>query len=146
MSMKDRHASVTKLMQNRLTKGLSLIGESNFFEGVVVQREKDWIGVQTTKGLAIRTKPKEGIQKDQKVNITLRPERVQIHPGPTIDSNQFVGEIKEVVYLGETIKYIVMFDTGDQVVVKSQNLKGEIPWGRGEKIHIGWKFENCFIV
>jgi spermidine/putrescine ABC transporter ATP-binding subunit len=122
------------------------IGESNFFEGVVVRKERDWVEVRTTKGLSIRSRPKEGVQKDQKINITLRPERIQIHPDPAIDSNQFVGKIKEVVYLGETIKYIVTLDTGDQVVVKCQNLEGEIPWERGGSIPIGWKFEHCFIV
>jgi spermidine/putrescine ABC transporter ATP-binding subunit len=122
------------------------IGESNFFEGILSRVEKDWCEVKTSKGLIVRANIRTGIEQGQKVNLTLRPERIQLNPKDQPPENLYNGTVENVVYLGEVIKYSIVLDGGEKVIIKSQNSQGLIPWEKGRKVSIGWSLTHCFIV
>jgi ABC-type Fe3+/spermidine/putrescine transport system ATPase subunit len=122
------------------------IGESNFLEGKVSRVEKDLCEVITLRGLLIRAKGKQGVKDGEKVNLTIRPERIQMEGELQKAENIISGEIQEIVYLGETIKYIITLEGGEEIVVKSQNREGGNFREKGQKVKIGWNLENCFII
>jgi putative spermidine/putrescine transport system ATP-binding protein len=122
------------------------IGESNFIEGVITRIEKEWCEGRTSTGLTVRGKAKPGTSEGQKVNLTIRPERIRIQAKPGQIDNLFYGTIKEAVYLGETIKYVIVLEGGEELVVKSQNMESGILEETGKRISIGWSREHCLIV
>jgi putative spermidine/putrescine transport system ATP-binding protein len=122
------------------------IGESNFLEGRITRAEKDFCEVQTARGLGIRARCQAGVQEGQRVHLTIRPERIHLEMEPGKTGNRFPGQVKDVIYLGETIKYVIVMERGDEVVVKVQNREGGILRERGRKVIIGWNHEHCFIV
>lgn len=122
------------------------IGESNFFEGVVVRVEKEWCEVKTSGGVSLRAAAKEGVGEGQQVNLTIRPERIHLYSSPDKRENAHCGKIKDVVYLGEMIKYLITLNGGDVVVVKSQNRDGGVSWEKGKSLYFGWSPEDCFVV
>jgi spermidine/putrescine ABC transporter ATP-binding subunit len=122
------------------------IGESNFFEGILSRVEKDWCEVETSKGLLVRANIRTGIEQGKNVNVTIRPERIQLNPTNQPPENLYNGTVENVVYLGEVIKYSIVLDGGEKVIVKSQNSQGLIPWERSRKVSIGWSSTHCFIV
>jgi spermidine/putrescine ABC transporter ATP-binding subunit len=122
------------------------IGESNFLEGNVSRVDKDLCEVITLRGLLIRARGKRGIKEGERVNLTIRPERIQMEGELQKPENIISGEIQEIIYLGETIKYIIILEGGEEIVVKSQNREGGNFREKGRKVKIGWNLENCFIV
>jgi len=122
------------------------IGESNFFEGVVVKVEKEWCHVKTKGSLIVRARLKSEVQQGEKVNLTIRPERIQLSPSDRGDENCYTGEIKDIIYLGETIKYLVVLEGGERISVKSQNKEGHVLRERGRKVTLGWEAKHCSVI
>jgi spermidine/putrescine ABC transporter ATP-binding subunit len=124
----------------------SFIGESNFLEGFVVKIENLYCEVKTTKGLTVKAKLRENIQQEQKVNLTVRPERIQVQESVLRNPNQFKGYIKELIYLGETVKYIITLEGGEEVIAKAQNIARDVQREKGKEILVAWNPDHCFIV
>jgi len=122
------------------------IGESNFFEGVVTRVEKEWCDINTVGGLGIRAVPKSETREGEKVNVTIRPERIRINLTRQEGEDCHRGTIENLVYLGEMTKYSVLLEGGDKVIVKSQNSEGLIPWEKGSKVSVTWNPVHCFVV
>ncbi len=122
------------------------IGESNFLEGRVIRMEKNVCEVRTRGGLSVKVKAKSGIKEGEVVHLTIRPERIQMEGDLDGAYNCFQAQVQEIVYLGETIKFIVALEGGEEIVVKTQNREGGILREKGRKVAIGWELEHCFIV
>ena len=122
------------------------IGESNFFEGNVIQLQDQWCKIETQKGLELRARVRNGLEKGQHINLTIRPEKIHVLFDSTGKPNVFKGKIVEVIYLGDTIKYLVRLDSGDQLIVKSQNNVENLSLHKGGDIFLNWDFEDFLIV
>jgi spermidine/putrescine ABC transporter ATP-binding subunit len=122
------------------------IGESNFFEGVLSRVERGQCEVKTSKGLTVRASIKTGIVEGQKINLTVRPERIQLNPTDQSLENLYQGVVENIVYLGDVIKYSIVLDGGEQVIVKSQNSQVLVPYEKGRKVSLGWSLGHCFVV
>ncbi len=122
------------------------IGESNFFEGVVLNVDKERCRVKTVGGLIVHATLKTEVRQGERVSLTIRPERVQLNPVNLNNENRFSGEIKEIVYLGELIKYLIVLEGGDRISVKSQNFEGHVSRERGRKVTLGWEANHCSVI
>ncbi len=122
------------------------IGESNFFEGVVLRADEKLCQVRTVGGLIVRATSKIGLEKGEKVSLTIRPERIQLNPRNGSDENRFSGEIKDIVYLGEVIKYLVVLEGGEVISVKAQNLEGHVSRERGRTVTLAWEPNHCLVI
>jgi len=122
------------------------IGESNFLEGFIKNIEGEFCEVKTLKGLTLHAKSKENIRMGQKVNLTVRPERVRIIADTERTKNCHRGIIREVIYLGETIKYLIELEGGEGVVLKQQNLADGTISRKGDRLSVSWQPKHCFIV
>jgi hypothetical protein len=54
--------------------------------------------------------------------------------------------IKEVIYLGETLKYKVVTNTQDELTVSVTNEWGTEKYKRGDRVLIGWHEEDLNMV
>ena len=98
------------------------IGESNFFEGRVVERKKDELLVLVDEELTVIVKTSQEIPVGKYLTLVLRPEKAQIYPENYLQEKGWLGTIEEAVYIGTDTRYVVRVTTNSLVVIRCQNL------------------------
>jgi putative spermidine/putrescine transport system ATP-binding protein len=74
-----------------------------------------------------------------KVSLSLRPERLEIGPGPLAGlDNDLPGTVEFVSYLGAQIDIHVRLSPADRLVVQIANRGGFTP-KVGQQVHVGWR-------
>jgi len=81
-----------------------------------------------------------------KFNVAIRPERIKIIESSEKQFNTVEVAIKEVIYLGKSLKYKVSTDTQDEFTVSLTNELGMKRYKRGDRVLIGWHFEDINVV
>ena len=120
------------------------VGESNLLKGKVAERtESAWL-IRTDSNLVLRVHSAASLKLGADVYVTVRPERVIFPQG--IDNaqrlNVFEGVAVESTYVGEMIKYAIRLKTDETIVDKKPNAVGVLKYERGEKVKIGWRWED----
>ena len=91
-----------------------------------------------------------GIVKALKVNIgsvgdrtqlSVRPERVSVNKVESSDENNFNGDIKELIYLGDHIRARIEVCGNDEFIVKIPN-EGNVDLKEGASINLNWPAED----
>ena len=73
-----------------------------------------------------------------KAALSLRPERLEIGPGPLGLDNDLPGTVEFVSYLGAQIDIHVRLSPADRLVVQIANRGGFAP-EVGQQVHVGWR-------
>jgi putative spermidine/putrescine transport system ATP-binding protein len=73
-----------------------------------------------------------------KASLSLRPERLEIGPGPLGLDNDLPGTVEFVSYLGAQIDIHVRLSPADRLVVQIANRGGFAP-EVGQRVHVGWR-------
>lgn len=117
------------------------IGINNLLPGAVteIQKEKEWMSVQTEVGSLICTCEGSFNPKD-KCMISVRPETASIHPTEIKQEglNVLAGTINFASYIGNTIRYDVELSSGKIFKVDIPNPWYHQPFAQGEKVFIGF--------
>jgi len=120
------------------------VGESNLLKGKIEGRvESAWL-IRTDSGLVLRVRGEDALKPGSDVYVTVRPERV-IFPQGNEDTkrlNIFEGVALESTYVGEIIKHVIRLKTDETIVVKKPNAVGVLKYERGEKVKVGWYWED----
>src|SRR5204862_5570630 len=75
-----------------------------------------------------------------KAALSLRPERLEIAPGPLAGlDNGLPGTVEFVSYLGAQIDIHVRLSPADRVVVQTANRAGGFAPEVGQTVHVGWQ-------
>ena len=91
-----------------------------------------------------------GIVKALRVNIgsvgdrtqlSVRPERVSVNRQETSDVNNFQGNVKELIYLGDHIRARIEVCGNDEFIVKIPN-EGNVDLKEGTSIELNWQAED----
>ena len=111
------------------------IGESNFFGGPATRGADSRLVLALADGARIRLPEGAGSPEVPEVRIVVRPEWMDLcRPGAVPPGeNALPGEIREVIYLGETMHVMVTLRDGSQVTVALRNegqLSKPLPWKR----------------
>jgi len=122
------------------------IGDTNLFRGKVTDIDRNMLRVQTTKGMQILVQPPEpwaASAKNTQVVISLRPEKVYIslYP-PDVRVNCFEGRLRNVMYLGTHVYYVIDLNSGDRVTVLQPNTAGSLPEA-DTPIYTYWATTDC---
>ncbi len=121
------------------------IGETNLFEGKILNREGDIISIETNGVVRIQGLQQEEI-KGERVSISLRPEKIVFLNDAEERQNIYSGTLKDIVYVGETTKfYIALEGGGEEIFLKLQNRKGVPKLSRGDTVRIGWDIDDMTI-
>ena len=77
--------------------------------------------------------------------LIIRPENIGI--GAAADSlpNRCDAEVVESLYVGDLVKYKVVVEGGEQLMVKALASSGE-PKSIGSRVSVGWRSEHCLPV
>jgi len=120
----------------------SFLGESNFFEGTVTAREGTQAVVRTDGGLILRVRSTR-LEPGERITVAIRPEKVVLGTPDCV--NNFRGLIKEVIYLGDTLKLRIELPGQETVLVKEQNRHLAITPSAGKAVAVGWAIEDTIV-
>ncbi|MBI2205449.1 MAG: ABC transporter ATP-binding protein [Candidatus Rokubacteria bacterium] len=116
------------------------IGESNLLHArVTVAGDAAVLDSGATIALPEIRKPGE------EVGLLIRPERLELRPPAPGEDASFAGEVAEVVYLGNTLKYTVRLDLGSTLLVRR-------PFGQppvfdvGQRVQARWSADDVHAV
>ena len=127
------------------------IGESNFIPGVIRMVNDQSVQLESVGGISL-TLPSPGFKLSQGQDVTLfiRPEKGILVNQPETDSRYcFVpGHIKEEIYLGEGITYVVLLNNSQTVTIRSQNVEQFTPgkFKAGDVVYVRWSVNHLRIL
>ena len=116
----------------------SFIGQVNLWEEEIREASEDG-HVTTARGFRIVTQMP--LRPQQVVIVSLRPERIQIVPASAAaDSrvNRLPGRVRDVIFSGETITYLIETSLGVPMQVKELNSDSRALCGRGQDVCLAW--------
>ena len=122
------------------------IGTSNLLRVQIDSREGGLARTEFGDGQAITCR-ENGIQTDSKT-ITVRPEKIRIHPGPVDPGPGSLvrGRVLENVYLGSMSKLIVELASGDRLIVHELNDDSGSPVETGADVFLSWDADHSFVI
>lgn len=122
------------------------IGETNLIVDMKpLEYQDDLFKLVSPKGLEILLSRKPTDAPDT-LHVAIRPERIAFLKSPQEQLNTYEVVVKEVIYLGETLKYKVVTNTEDELTVSVTNEWGTEKYKRGDRVLIGWHEEDLNIV
>lgn len=128
----------------------TFIGETNLFSGVVSASDKQHIAVFVD-GIGECVAPSNpAIQKGASVNISLRPERIEVSKNPPtapVQGPVLEGIVDEIIYFGFQSKLFVKI--GDNLVIrvfKQHEMYNEAYLTYQDKVYLWWDKEDCYLI
>jgi putrescine transport system ATP-binding protein len=129
----------------------TFIGSVNIFEGPLVENQSDHAAIDCDEwGGKIQVGRGIGSGLGHITALGIRPEKVRIAKihDPMALANRAIGRIKDVAYLGNSLVYHVVLESGKVLKVTTPNL-GSTPdrkFIRSESVHVGWAPNACTVV
>ena len=117
------------------------IGENNTMTGTVSEINGEFCSVDLDGGGSVKALKINVDSIGDKTQLSVRPERVTVNTQGTSDENNFKGDIKELIYLGDHIRARVEVCGNDEFIVKIPN-EGNITLKEGSKIDLNWQAED----
>jgi len=96
------------------------IGENNFVSGTVVNILNDTAQVQTDAG-TIMTQIADGLTTGGECKVSIRPEKLFIHPTTHAHDNALTVMFNTRIYVGDFIRYYFKLPDGTDIIVKVLN-------------------------
>ncbi|MDE2571073.1 MAG: ABC transporter ATP-binding protein, partial [bacterium] len=112
------------------------IGKSNFFTGTIETPSC----FRTTTGVRIAFGP-NGAPSHGEVVLAVRPEKIAVvGEAPASAPNAFPARVELVTYLGARSEYLLRLETGEQLIVHTQNTRDESRRfaAAGAPCHVVW--------
>ena len=124
------------------------IGTSNFLRGRLDGVEDGRASIVLPDGARLRARRRPGGPTDGEVLVMVRPEHLALggRNGTDGRANELRALVKEVVYLGSYIRFVVELAAGDVVTVEEMNLPGAARAGVGEAVTLRVAPEHCLLL
>ena len=121
------------------------IGDTNLFAGTVESLDRSTITVRTSANLKIIVQQSDmwsGVTGDSVV-VSVRPEKVYLNLyQPEVSVNCFEGRLKNTMYMGTHVHYVVELASGDKITVRQPNTGGSFPDAH-TPIYAYWGTNDC---
>lgn len=121
------------------------IGDTNLFSGTVESIDRSTITVRTSANLKIIVQQSDmwnGVTGDSVV-VSVRPEKVYLNLyQPEVSVNCFEGRLKNTMYMGTHVHYVVELTSGDKITVRQPNTGGSFP-DQNTPIYAYWGTTDC---
>lgn len=117
------------------------IGESNFIQGRVVDREGDRLTLQVSDGSTHQLAWDGDVKPQDDVNFCIRPEKMFFVDEDYTEST-LGGVIEEVIYVGETKRYKIRISKEKTINVREMSVRTGGGHREGEKVNIAWHQES----
>jgi ABC-type Fe3+/spermidine/putrescine transport system ATPase subunit len=121
----------------------NFIGESNFLEGYVLEKGHTETVVEIRGGTRVQVV--NGImKKDERVVLAVRPEAFELHESCDKINNSFPGIVERVTFEGTNIRYEIMLENQDKIVIVKPSMVGK--WAKlGEKVSVSFQMESAHV-
>ena len=126
----------------------SFIGESNFLSAVAVGMENG-IAWSDVYGQRIGTAAAAAITPGAALTLAVRPERLAFADGPQDAAariNLLRAVVRDIVFVGETTRYVVEAEGGVTLVMKQLSRAGPRRHAPGDAVLLRWAIEDTLIV
>ncbi|MBK4730380.1 ABC transporter ATP-binding protein [Oxynema sp. CENA135] len=119
------------------------IGETNLLAGRIESTNATTLQIRTTSGLKISVELDDPWQGNgSSVVVSVRPEKINLSLSPIEDEgNCFEGRLKNIMYLGAHVHYLVELTGGDRLTVLQRNSNEPLPSAE-TPIYIQWLPED----
>ncbi len=119
----------------------NFIGESNTFEGVIDNINKDSAEIKLENGVA---KVKNiGLRQDEIICTSIRPEKTKWSK-EKVDGFSIKGKVKDINYLGTTYKCNVILPNGFEVKINNPN--EEMVPHVNDDVYIYWNIDDAVVI
>jgi spermidine/putrescine ABC transporter ATP-binding subunit len=119
----------------------AFVGESNFLDGVLESTDADGSSISIPDIGQYIDGSATGVRPGQTVRVMIRPEALTLcQPAREIRDrarNALLGEVEEVVYLGQSVRYIVHIDPL-RLMVRTPHLPSDPIFARGTEVMVTW--------
>jgi len=127
------------------------IGVSNFFSGKVTRQDETSLHINTDGGLRVILTADDRNRENQSVHFSIRPEKFMVEPetGRSDWENRFPGFIKNRIYLGDSIHYVISLSDKETITVFLKNRSSgqrQAIFSQGDKVYVSWLREDAIIL
>ncbi|MEA2177386.1 MAG: putative spermidine/putrescine transport system ATP-binding protein [Solirubrobacteraceae bacterium] len=124
------------------------IGDSNLLSGALSWRDGEhWL---VADGVHFRVAVPGDYDGGEDVTVVIRPERVELAPAdevPSPDRNALAGRVEEVIYLGNTRRYVVaLAPGGGRMLARAQVGGAAVEFAVGEEVRVTWPVQAAVVL
>ena len=123
------------------------IGEKNIFNGKVLEFTKEKIILDIDGDNIEVANNSYNISKNQNVSLSIKSESIQITKdkvtNPQNHKNSIKGNVTEITFLGQFVRYLVLLNSGQEIQVRSYEAVKEI--NLNDAVKLSWKIEDFLL-
>ena len=118
----------------------NFIGESNFLEGYVLERDNKETLIELRGGIRVQA-VSNGLNKGERVVLAIRPEAFVVENGMK-GKNSISGVVQRVTFEGTNVRYEIVLENQDMIVIVKPSMIGE--WFKiDEKVNVSFPSERA---
>ena len=123
------------------------IGEKNIFNGKILEFTKEKIIVDIDGANIEVANNNYNISKNQNVSLSIKSESIQITKDkdtkPENQKNSIKGNVSEITFLGQFVRYLVLLNSGQEIQVRSYEEVNYI--NLNDAVKLSWKIEDFLL-
>ena len=123
------------------------IGEKNIFNGKILEFTKEKIIVDIDGASIEVANNNYNISKNQNVSLSIKSESIQITKDkdtkPENQKNSIKGNVSEITFLGQFVRYLVLLNSGQEIQVRSYEEVNYI--NLNDAVKLSWKIEDFLL-
>jgi ABC-type Fe3+/spermidine/putrescine transport system ATPase subunit len=123
------------------------IGEKNIFNGKILEFAKEKIIVDIDGASIEIANNNYNISKNQNVSLSIKSESIQITKDkdtkPENQKNSIKGNVSEITFLGQFVRYLVLLNSGQEIQVRSYEEVNYI--NLNDAVKLSWKIEDFLL-
>ena len=123
------------------------IGEKNIFNGKILEFTKEKIIVDIDGANIEVANNNYNISKSQNVSLSIKSESIQITKDkdtkPENQKNSIKGNVSEITFLGQFVRYLVLLNSGQEIQVRSYEEVNYI--NLNDAVKLSWKIEDFLL-
>ncbi len=138
----EQLATPREIYERPLTKFVAgFIGESNIFDGEVIDCHNGILDVATSAG-TMRVKG-TGFTVGEKIHVSIRPEYLELGTDP-VEGFNLKGLVKDFIYMGTVVKTAI--ELKDKSEIKVSRFEKDDAYTEGDYVNIGWNPERAVAI
>ncbi|EKQ69830.1 spermidine/putrescine ABC transporter ATP-binding subunit [Leptolyngbyaceae cyanobacterium JSC-12] len=121
------------------------IGDTNLFHGKIEGFYPTMLWIITDNGLKIKAKPPDAGSSltSGAVVVSVRPEHIRLSLSrPSEEVNSFEGRLRNVMYMGTHMHYLIELNSGDCLTVMRSGISTNLP-SEDTPIYVFWNAQDC---
>ena len=121
----------------------NFIGESNFLEGYIVEKDSKETLIEIRGGIRVHIL-NGTVEKGERVVLAVRPEAFTLQETPSKGKNSIAGTVERVTFEGTNVRYEIMLENQDKIVIVKPSMAGK--WAKlEEKVSVHFNPENAHL-